>query len=159
MTIALYPGSFDPMTYGHLDIVTRASRLFERVVVAAFDRPNKKLLFDVAERVELLRIATQGLPNVEVTSYSILTVQYAQQIGAGVMVRGLRAGDFEHELLLAQANQTLAPEIEVVALMTPPHLSFVSSSIVRDIAAHGGDVSAFVPPHVAAALARHTRPA
>lgn len=155
MTIAIYPGSFDPVTNGHLDIAARAVRLFGQVVMAVFDRPNKRLLFSTDERVALLREATQGMAGVTVATYSNLTVEYAVQVGATVIVRGLRAAaDFEHEFQMAQINQVLAPEIEYVTLMATQEFTMFSSSMVREIASLGGDVSWLVPPHVATALKR-----
>ncbi|GAB4215893.1 MAG: pantetheine-phosphate adenylyltransferase [Roseiflexaceae bacterium] len=155
MSIALYPGSFDPVTNGHLDIVTRAARLFETVVMAVFDKPNKNLLFSTAERLELLREATRDIPRVRVDAYSILTVEYARSIGASVIVRGLRAAaDFEHEFQIAQINQTLAPDIDYITFMAGHKYTFFSSSTVRELASLGGDVSWLVPPHVARALER-----
>lgn len=153
MTIAVYPGSFDPVTNGHLDIVARAARLFDTVIMAVFDRPMKNLLFSTAERIELLRVATRHMPRVRVDAYSTLTVDYARAVGASVMVRGLRAiSDFESEFKLAQINQTLAPDIDFVAFMADHKYTFFSSSTVREIASLGGDVSWLVPPHVADAL-------
>ncbi len=153
MTIALYPGSFDPVTNGHLDTAMRAARLFDTVVMAVFDRPNKNLLFSTAERLELLREATRDLPRIRVEAYSKLTVLYAQEIGAQVIVRGLRAAsDFEHEFQMAQVNQTIAPDIDVVVFMASRKFTFLSSSTVREIAALGGDVSELVPAQIAQAL-------
>lgn len=153
MTIALYPGSFDPVTNGHLDTAVRASRLFDTVVMAVFDRPQKNLLFSTSERLELLREATKSLPRIRITSYNTLTVHFAREIGAGVIVRGLRAAsDFEHEFQMAQANQTIDPDIDVVVFMASRKYTFLSSSTVREIAALGGDVSEMVPPHIVTAL-------
>lgn len=153
MTIALYPGSFDPVTYGHLDTAIRAARLFDTVIMAVFDRPNKNLLFSTAERVELLREATRHLPRIRVETYNILTITYARQVGASVIVRGLRAAsDFEHEFQMSQVNQTIDPEIDVVVFMASHKYTFLSSSTVREIVALGGDVSALVPPHIVQAL-------
>lgn len=153
MTIAVYPGSFDPVTNGHLDIAMRASRLFDRVIMSVFDRPNKKLLFSTAERLELLREATRDLPRITVDTYSSLTVDYVRSVGASVIVRGLRAAsDFESEFQMAQINQTLSPGIDVVAFMAGHQYTFFSSSTVREIASLGGDVSWLVPNHVVAAL-------
>ncbi|NWG19849.1 MAG: pantetheine-phosphate adenylyltransferase [Chloroflexi bacterium] len=155
MTIAVYPGSFDPVTNGHLDIATRASRIFDTVIMAVFDRPNKKLLFSTEERVALLREATSHLPRVQVDTYSALTVDYVRSVGASVIVRGMRAvGDFEAEFQLAQINQTLAPDIDIVLFMASHRYTFFSSSTVREIASLGGDVSWLVPSHVVAALRR-----
>lgn len=153
MTIAIYPGSFDPVTNGHLDIAARAARLFDTVVMAVFDRPNKRLLFSSEERMALLREATREMPRVRIDAYSSLTVDYARSVGANVMVRGLRAvTDFEHEFQLAQVNHTLAPEIEFVTFMADQKYTFFSSSTVREIASLNGDVTWLVPPHVVVAL-------
>lgn len=153
MTIAVYPGSFDPVTNGHLDIAARASRLFDTVIMAVFDRPNKRLLFDSEQRLALLREATRNMPRVRVDTYTTLTVDYARSVGAQVMVRGLRAvSDFEHEFQLAQINHTLAPDIEFITFMADQKYTFFSSSTVREIASLHGDVSWLVPPHVVSAL-------
>jgi pantetheine-phosphate adenylyltransferase len=155
VTIAVYPGSFDPVTNGHLDIAARASRVFDTVIMSVFDRPNKRLLFSTEERVELLREATAHLPGVQVGTYSVLTVDYVRSIGASVIVRGLRAvSDFENEFQMAQINQTLAPDIDVVLFMAGHQYTFFSSSTVREIASLGGDVSWLVPKHVVTALRR-----
>lgn len=155
MTIALYPGSFDPVTNGHLDTAIRASRLFDTVVIAVFDRPQKNLLFSTSERVEMLQEATRNLPRIRIEAYDTLTVHYARQIGAGVIVRGLRAAsDFEHEFQMAQINQTIDSDIDVVVFMASREYTFLSSSTVREIAALGGDVSGLVPPHIVQALKR-----
>jgi pantetheine-phosphate adenylyltransferase len=153
LTTALYPGSFDPITNGHLDIATRASAIFDRVVVAVFDTPAKNLLFSTHQRMEMLDIALRGLPNVEVASFSGLTVDFARQIGAQVLVRGLRAmSDFEMELQMAMVNRQLAPGLEVVCLMAALQYSFLSSSMVKEIAKLGGYIDNWVPEHVAKAL-------
>ncbi len=153
MTIAIYPGSFDPVTNGHLDIAVRAARLFDTVIMAVFDRPNKRLLFSTEERMALLREATSTMPQVRIDAYSSLTVDYARSVGANVMVRGLRAvTDFEHEFQLAQINHTLAPEIEFITFMADQKYTFFSSSTVREIASLKGDVTWLVPPHVVVAL-------
>ena len=155
MTIAVYPASFDPITNGHLDVASRAARLFDQVILAAADRPNKKLLFTTVERIEMLRLAVAHLPNVRVDSFNTLVVEYAQRVGATVLVRGLRAStDFEHEFQMAHINHRLSPLIETVCLMADQQYTFLSSSAVREIAAYHGDVTPFVPPHVAAALTR-----
>jgi pantetheine-phosphate adenylyltransferase len=155
VTIAVYPGSFDPITNGHLEIVTRAARLFDTVIVAVFDRPNKNLRFNTAERVAMVEEATHDLPRVKVDTYSTLTIDYVREISATVIVRGLRdPRDFEHEFQMAQINHTLAPEVDVVLLMASHQFSFVSSSTARELASLGGDVSWLVPPHVAIALKR-----
>jgi pantetheine-phosphate adenylyltransferase len=153
MRIALYPGSFDPVTYAHLDIAQRAARLFDKVVMAVFERPRKNLLFSTTERVALLREAVQGLPNVEATSYGTLTVAFARAIGAQAMVRGLRAGsDFEAEFQMSQVNQVIAPEIEYVVLMAGREFAHISSTAVREMASLGRDPVEFAPPHIVAAL-------
>ena len=155
MTIAVYPGSFDPITNGHLDIVTRAARLFDTVIMAVFDRPNKNLLFSTAERIAMVKEAIHDLPRVKVDTYSALTVDYVREIGASVIVRGLRdPSDFDSEFRLAQINNKLAPEIDVVLFMAGHGYTFFSSSTVREIASLGGDVSWLVPPHVVTALKR-----
>ena len=129
MTIAVYPGSFDPITNGHLDIVKRASSLFESLIVAVYDRPEKNLLFSVEERVELAQKACEDIPNVQVRSFTGLVVDFIHQMKADVMIRGLRANsDFEREFEMALMNRTLAPDIELVCLMTSPRYQFISSS-------------------------------
>jgi len=155
MTIALYPASFDPVTFGHVDIAERAARLFDRVIVAAvYDRPAKSFMFSSAERQAMTKIAMAHLKNVEVALYGGLTVNFAREVGAEVIIRGLRAiSDFEAEMQQALANQSLAPEIDTVCLMNSQQYSFISSSIVKEIAMNGGDVSHLVPQHVAQALA------
>ncbi|MCS7251202.1 MAG: pantetheine-phosphate adenylyltransferase [Anaerolineae bacterium] len=154
MVRGLYPASFDPIHYGHIDIATRAAAIFDELVVGVYDRPSKSLLFSLEERLALVREALRHLPNVTVTAYSGLTVEFARRIGAQVIVRGLRViSDFELELQMALTNKQLAPEIEVVCLMTSRDYAFISSSVVREIALLGGDVSTMVPPHVARALA------
>lgn len=155
MTIALFPGSFDPVTYGHLDTAVRAARLFDVVVMAAFDRPNKKLLFSIEERLEMLREATATMPRIRVEAYNVLTVHFAHQLGAQVIIRGIRsATDFEHEFQMAQINRTIAHDIDVVVLMASHKYTFLSSTMVREVAALGGDVSELVPPHIVQALDR-----
>ncbi len=152
---AVFPASFDPFTNGHLDVAARASRLFASLVIAVYDRPaGKSPLFDAAARVDMVREATRDLHNVEVTTYGVLTVDYAREIGAGVIVRGLRsAGDVHAELPMVLANHEMAPEVDVMFLMARKEWSFVSSSLMKEIASLGGDVSPFVPAAVAAALA------
>lgn len=155
MTIAVYPGSFDPITNGHLDIVTRAARLFDTVILAVFDRPNKNLLFNTAERIAMVKEATRDLPRVKVDTYSALTIDYVREVGASVIVRGLRdPRDFDNEFQMAQINNKLAPDIDVVLFMAGHQYTFFSSSTVRELASLGGDVSWLVPPHVVVALQR-----
>lgn len=154
MTIsALYPGTFDPITNGHQDLVRRAASIFERVVVAIAANPSKAPLFTLDERVELARQVLSDVPNVEVMGYSGLTVHFAQEHGLGVMVRGLRAvSDFEFEFQLATMSRQIAGQVETVFLTPTEKFSFISSSMVREIALLGGDVSRFVDPVVEAAL-------
>ena len=153
MVRAIFPGTFDPIHYGHIDIAQRASRLFQEVVIAVYDRPLKNLLFSPEERIELARATFAGRPQFKVIGYQSLTVALCQKINAQVIVRGLRVfSDFEHEFRMALANHRLAPDIEVVALITSEAHSFLSSSTVREIASLGGDISSMVPPHVAEAV-------
>ncbi len=157
MTIAIYPGSFDPPTLGHLDVIQRASLLFDRVIVAVGANPEKSPWFTLGERLHMLKECTAHLPNVEVDSFQGLLVEYARRRGAKAIVKGLRAiSDFEAEFQMALANRTLAPEIETVFLMTSAEHMFVSSSTVKEIAQLGGDVKEFVPESVARHLASKT---
>ncbi|MGQ9492371.1 MAG: pantetheine-phosphate adenylyltransferase [Anaerolineae bacterium] len=153
MTTAIYPGTFDPITNGHIDIATRAAPLFERLIVAVYDRPLKNLLFSTAERVAMAELALKELPNVVVQAYSGLTVKFARSVGACVIVRGLRAlSDFELEFQMALTNRKLAPEIDTVCLITSQEYTFLSSSVIKEIAMVGGCIDAMVPKHVAEAL-------
>ncbi|BAU14059.1 phosphopantetheine adenylyltransferase [Leptolyngbya sp. NIES-3755] len=148
--IAIYPGSFDPITYGHLDIIKRGAHLFDRVIVAVLRNPNKTPLFSVQQRLDQIRIAAQHLPNVEADSFEGLTVTYAQMQGASALIRGLRAvSDFEMELQMAHTNKTIATQIETVFLATSNEFSFLSSSVVKEIARFGGSIDHLVPTHVA----------
>ena len=145
---ALCPGTFDPVTNGHVDIVQRGAALFDRVVVAVVENPGKEPLFSVAERVEMLREALSGLGNVEVESFSGLLVDHARSRGVGVIVKGLRAvSDFDYELQMAQMNRHLG-EVETCFVPTSPRWSYLSSSLVKEVARYGGDVSGLVPEHV-----------
>jgi pantetheine-phosphate adenylyltransferase len=154
VSIAIYPGSFDPITLGHVDIAHRAARLFDHVIVAVYARADKPgALFPVDERVELASLALNDVKNISVESFTGLTVEYARACGAGTVVRGLRAvSDFEYEFKLAHMNAHLAPEIEVVCLMTSARHSFISSSLIREVAALRGDVTGLVPDVVERAL-------
>lgn len=153
MVIALFPGTFDPIHYGHIDIAQRAARLFDEVIMAVYDRPLKTLMFDPEERMTLVKQAFQDNPKVRVTGYSGLTIDFARKMHAQVIVRGLRVfSDFEFEFRMALANQRLATDIETVALITAEEHTFLSSSTVREIATLGGDVSSMVPPFVNLAL-------
>ena len=153
MTIAIYPGGFDPMTNGHLDIATRAAKLFDKLIIGVYSIPDKSLLFTTEERVELVRQAIVGLPNVEVVSYSSLTGEFARKVKAQVMVRGLRINaDFEREFDMALMNKNLFPELELVCLMTNQQYQFVSSSLLKEVASLGGSINDLVPECVAVAL-------
>ncbi len=152
---ALCPGTFDPVTNGHVDIVQRAAGLFDRVLVAVVENPAKEPLFSVADRVEMLRESLAGLGNVEVGSFSGLLVDYARNHGVGVIVKGLRAvSDFDYELQMAQMNRHLG-EVETCFVPTSPRWSYLSSSLVKEIARFGGDVSGLVPEQVLRRLKEH----
>jgi pantetheine-phosphate adenylyltransferase len=154
LTTALYPGSFDPFTNGHLDIAVRASKLFEKLIIGIYETPSEKtLLFTTRERVKLAKDALEGCSNIEVMSYGEITGAFARRIGAKTMVRGLRmGGDFEREFNLAMMNKKLYPDIEQICLMASVEYQFVSSSILKEAASLGGKIEALVPPNVAAAL-------
>lgn len=155
MPVAVYPGTFDPVHMGHIDIATRAAVLFERLIIAVYDRPMKGLLFPTAKRVEMMTRSVAHLPNLTVCSYSGLTVDLVRTVGASVIVRGLRVvKDFELEYQMALANRRLAPDIDTVCLMTSLEYAFLSSTIVREIAIVGGSVANLVPPHVDEELRR-----
>jgi len=144
--IAICPGSFDPVTVGHMDIITRAAAIFDKVYVAVLHNPKKHPVFTEEERVGLLKTATAGMPNVEVETWDGLLIDYAACKGAGVIVKGLRAvSDYEYEFQMALANRKLRPEIETVFLTTSSENMFLSSSVVKQIASFGGDISSFVP--------------
>ena len=153
MRIALYPGSFDPVTKGHVDVATRAAALFDRLVIGVFDAPPKHLLFSTEERLELMKKALAKVPNVTVESYSCLTIEFAKQIGANSIVRGLRMGsDFEREFDMALMNRKLAPGIDTICLMSSAEFQFISSSLLKEAAQGGGDIRVFVPESSAVAL-------
>ncbi len=153
MSIAIYPGSFDPITNGHLDVINRAAKLFEKLFIGVYDRPAKQLLFTTEERAEMVRQAIATLPNVEVRVFTGLAVDFAKKVKAQVMVRGLRmSGDFEKEFDLAMMYKKLSPEIELVCLMSDLKYQFLSSSLLKEAARLGGAIDEFVPKHVAAAL-------
>ncbi len=153
MTIAIYPGTFDPITNGHLDIATRAAKIFDKLIIGVYGRPNKHLLFTIEERVALVRQAVAGVPNVEVEAFTELMVDFASKVGAEVMVRGLRASaDFEREFELAMMNKKLSPQLELVSLMARLEYQFLSSSLLKEVASLGGKVDNLVPKHVAEAL-------
>jgi len=153
MTLAVYPGSFDPIHRGHIDVAERAARIFDRLIVAVYATPQKNLMFDVQERTALARRALEHLDNVSVTDYEGMTVDFLHAQHAQVIVRGLRmAYDFDLEYQMALTNCELAPDLETVCLFTKLEYSFLSSSQVKAIAVAGGNVSAMVPSHVLAAL-------
>jgi len=153
LTIAIYPGSFDPVTNGHIDIATRAAQLFEKLIIGVYDTPNKHLLFTTKERVELLKQAISHLSNVEIESYNGLTTEFARKVKAEVMVRGLRmSADFQHEFDMAMMNKRLFPELELVCLMSTLEYQFLSSSLLKEAAGMGGNIDDLVPKHVATAL-------
>lgn len=153
--IALYPGSFDPVHNGHLDLIRRAAQLFDRFIVAVYDKPDKRLLFTTDERVELVRKTVSGLPNVEVASYACLTVDYAVERGARAIVRGLRAtSDFDFEFQVALMNRHLNQGVEALFLMTSLEHAHLSSTLVKEIAQLGADMERLVPSPVADALRR-----
>lgn len=150
---AIYPGTFDPVTLGHIDLVSRAALMFDQLVVAIAASPHKKTLFTLEERVDLARQAVAHLPNVTVTGFSDLMANFAIEQQANVLVRGLRAvSDFEYEMQLARMNRHLLPTLESVFLMPSEEFSFISSTLVKEVARHKGDVSAFLPEHVYQAL-------
>lgn len=156
MVIAVYPGTFDPVTNGHRDLLERASGLFDRVIVAIAANPGKTPLFDLEQRVALANTVLSGLDNVEICGFSQLLVDFVHQKQGNVILRGLRVvSDFEFEMQLASMNRHLAPDIETLFLTPSEKSSFISSTLVKEIAQHGGNVSEFVHPVVAAALARH----
>lgn len=151
---AVCPGSFDPITYGHLDIIERAAQLFPKVIVAVLENPGKKPLFSLQERVALIGEVTAHLPNIEVNCFSGLLVDFVRQVEGSLIVKGLRAiSDFEIEFQMALANKKMAPEIETMFMMTKNEYSFLSSSMIKEIAHFGGDIRAMVPPAVEKALA------
>jgi len=153
--LAVYAGSFDPVTNGHIDLIDRASKLFQSVVVALGVHPTREPLFNIDERLALLREVAKPYHNVKVDSFDGLLIDFCRAVGARVIVRGLRAAtDFEYELQIAHANADLMPEIDTIFLPTRTNYGFVSASLVRDIAIHGGDVSRYAPEVVIAALAK-----
>ncbi len=149
MKAGIYPGSFDPATFGHLDIIKRAAALMDNLIVGVLKNNGKTPLFSVDERVNMLRDAVKDIENVQVMSFSGLLVDFARQHGVNVIVRGLRAvTDFEYELLMSQTNRVMAPDIDTIFLTTSLDYAYLSSSTVREIASYGGDISKFVPPDI-----------
>lgn len=153
MTVAIYPGRFDPATAGHIDIVTRASLLFDKIVVSVFDAPESQTLFTTKERVALFGDSVKELKNVTVQSFSGLVVDWAHEAGAKAIVRGIRMNaDFEYEFEMALMNRRLAPDIDVVCLMTDIRYQFVRASLIKEVSRLGGDIEGLAPPNVIAAL-------
>jgi pantetheine-phosphate adenylyltransferase len=153
MVRAMFPGTFDPIHYGHMDIVNRASKIFDEVLIAVYDKPVKNLLFSPEERLSLVRSSFENRPNIKIMGYSGLTVKIARKHDVNVIIRGLRVfSDFEFEFRMALANHRLETEVETVALITNEEHTFISSTTVREIAMLDGDVSSMVPPHVNEAL-------
>ncbi len=161
MVKALYPGSFDPVTRGHIDVAARAAALFDEVLIAVYATPSKNLLFTTEERVSLFEDAVRHLPNVSVHRFEGLVVRFAQEIGAAVIVRGLRSGsDFEYEYEMAFMNRKLAPDVDMVSFMTSQEHMFVSSSLLKEVARLGGDITGMVTARVAAEVyAKFGKPA
>jgi pantetheine-phosphate adenylyltransferase len=153
LTIAVYPGTFDPVTNGHMDIACRAAALFDKLIIAVYDTPPKHLLFTTEERVELFREAVKSAKNIEVRPYKGLTIDYARQVGARVIIRGLgMSSDFEREFEMALMNKKLAPELELFCLMSSLDYQFLSSSLLKEVAQLGGDIDNLVPAGVPKAL-------
>lgn len=154
--VAVFPGSFDPMTNAHLDVARRAANLFDRLVIGVLHNPKKQPIFDIEQRVELIRASVAGLgAHVEVQAFDGLTVEFARRNGASFIVRGLRAvSDFEAELQMAHTNRKLEPSVDTVFLMSALEFGYLSSTLTKEVALFGGDVSGMVPPPVAAALRR-----
>ncbi|MBQ8305648.1 MAG: pantetheine-phosphate adenylyltransferase [Blautia sp.] len=153
MVIAVYPGSFDPATYGHLDVIRRASVSFDRIIVGVLHNSAKSPLFSVEERVNILEKATKDIPNVVVQPFEGLSVNFARENHAQVIVRGLRAvTDFEYELQMAQTNRVLAPDVDTVFMTTSLQYAYLSSTIMKEVASFGGDISKFAPPEIIEAV-------
>lgn len=150
MSVAVYPGSFDPVTLGHYDIIERTAHVMDRVIIGVLNNQAKRPLFTVEERIQMLKSVTASLPNVEIQYFEGLTIDFARKNQAKVIVRGLRAvTDFEYELQLAQTNRVIAPEIDTMFLTTSLKYSYLSSSMVKEIASLGGEISEFLHPHIA----------
>lgn len=153
MRVAIYPGSFDPVTYGHIDIIKRGAKLFDKLIVAVLLNPAKRPLFSIQERIELLKEVTKDIPNVEVDYFDGLLVEYAKKVNASAIIKGLRmVSDFEYEFQMALVNKKLNSSVETIFLMTSPKYGYLSSSLVKEIAQFGGCLSEFVPDIVAERL-------
>ena len=158
MAVAIYQGTFDPITNGHVDVVVRAAGMFDRLVIGVFDTPSKSLLFSTQERLTLVQQSIQHLHNVEARAYVGLTVEFAREVGAAAMIRGLRStSDFDNEFAMNMMNRKLSPEIDTLFLMPAEEYSFVSSSLIKEVAQYGGNVGDLVPECVAAALREKIR--
>ena len=158
MAVAIYQGTFDPITNGHVDVVVRAAGMFDRLVIGVFDTPSKSLLFSTQERLTLVQQSTQHLPNVEARAFVGLTVEFAREVGAIAMIRGLRStSDFDNEFAMNMMNRKLSPEIDTLFLMPAEEYSFVSSSLIKEVAQYAGNVDDLVPECVAAALREKIR--
>jgi pantetheine-phosphate adenylyltransferase len=151
--VAIYAGTFDPITNGHLDIAERAANMFDRVIVSVFDTPSKSLLFSTEERVDMCRRTVQDIPNVEVKQFNGLVVDFATKVGAAAMVRGLRSiTDLDYEVAMVMMNRKLHPEVDTVFLYTSLEYQFVSSTLIKEVVQYGGDINSLVSEHVAVAL-------
>ena len=149
MRTAIYPGSFDPVTYGHIDVIERSSKMVDKLIVAVLNNNSKNSLFSADERVNMLKEVTKHLPNVEIKHFGGLTIEFARECNAAIIVRGLRAiTDFEYELQMAQTNRIMAPDIDTIFLTTDLKYAYLSSSTVKEVAMFGGDISEFVAPLV-----------
>jgi len=158
LTVAVYPGSFDPITNGHIDIATRAAKLFDKIIIAIYKTPDKNILFNDKERVDLARQAVAHLPNVEVECFSGLVVEFARRVKAQTMIRGLRmSADFEREFEMAMMNKKLNPDLELVCFMASHEYQFLSSSLLKEVARLEGCINSLVPVHIAEALIRKGR--
>ena len=158
MKIGIYPGTFDPITHGHTDIITRSLRVFDKVVIAVAPNPSKHPLFNLAERLDMVKLVSKDLGQVEVTSFDGLLVAYVEQCGAHAIIRGLRAiSDFEHEFQMALINRKLAKKVETVFLMPSEEYSYLSSTIIKDVTSNGGDLTEFLHPEVARRLQARIR--
>ncbi len=153
---AVYPGSFDPITYGHLDIIERAASIFDKIIVAVLINTEKKGFFDIGERLEMIKEVTDHLPNVEVRAFSGLLVNFLKETEARVIIKGLRVvSDFDYELQMANANRAMEPSIETLLMMTSPKYSFLSSTLIKQIMHFGGDLSGFVPEEIISRLKKN----